>query len=108
MKKIEELRVWIKNHKKEILLVSGTVIVVGGGAMIVHNRAVANYKDVISIQGNIIDEQTVAIERMVNQQEKILAMKEAKYLELASDALRHGSPQGGMILADHRAALRAS
>lgn len=95
---------WIKDHKKEIILVGGTAIVVGGTVWIIKEANIRKLQTVIAEQSDIIADHIAVIDRLT----EMCVEKEVSRIELASDALRRGSPLGGRVMASWKEAINAA
>ena len=92
----------LNEHKVEIGI--AVIAVVGCVALVVAGSKLSRLNNLVSIQADIIQNQSNRIEHL----EKLCAIKDAAHLELASDATRHGSSLGAQALADWRYFLKAA
>lgn len=87
---------FIKRHGLEIVLGAGFCVV--GGICIKQGSTIGTQKEIIAAKDGLVKKQAERICRLVARHEE----KDSRTLRLASDALRHGSPEGGKALVDWR------
>lgn len=87
---------FIKRHGLEIVLGAGLCVV--GGICIKQGSTIGTQKEAIAAKDGLIEKQAERICRLVARHEE----KDSRTLRLASDALRHGSSEGGKALVDWR------
>lgn len=92
---------WFKTHKKEIILTSSGVVVGGTAVYIIANKKVT----ILKSANKLLTQELFDYRKAHNA---LCAAKDAAHLELASDALRHGSSIGGQELAAWKAFLKAA
>ena len=95
---------WIKNNKRELIIVGCTAVVVGlsmyflrGREIVKLNRRISDLADALLEQKNIC-----------NGLRELCSAKDAAHLEPASDALRHGSSLGAQELVGWREFIKAA
>lgn len=104
----KKIKQWTSDHKKEILLVAGSAVVVGGAAALFHCHRVNMLNTRIRVQDLAIHDMEQRIATMKMQHHELCMQKDAAYRALMSDALRHGSSMGGEEMASWKAYMRAA
>ena len=97
------LKNYIKEHKRDIAIIAGTSIVVGGAAYLIYKYNIKQQQEVIDFLATEVASLDETLCNMWSYHEALCEAKDTAYLALASDALRHGSSQGGQVLADWKA-----
>jgi len=104
----KKIKQWTGDHKKEILLVAGTAVVVGGAAAFFHCHRVSVLNTRIRVQDTAIHGLEQKIATMKMQHHELCMQKDAAYRALISDALRHGSSMGGEEMASRREYMKTA
>ena len=101
---VNKVKKFVNDNKKGIGIAVGSAVIAGGTVWIIKGGQISSLKKIVSAQANIIGKQLDDIEFY----EKLCAAKDAAHLELASDALRHGSSLGASELVEWRKFLKAA
>lgn len=104
----KKIKQWTSDHKKEILLVAGTAVVVGGAAALFHCHSVKLKNTRIRVQDKAIHDLEQKIATMKMQNYERCMQKDAAYRALMADALRHGSSMGGEEMAAWKAYMKTA
>lgn len=95
---------WINDHRKELLIAGGSAVIVGGAIWIFKDMKIASLKETISYQVDVIIDALDEIDYL----KSVCVTKDAAHIELASDALRHGSSMGAQEMVAWREAIKAA
>lgn len=105
----KKIKHWVYDHKKEIIIVAGTVVVVGGAIAVGHHfHQVGRLRMENRILNEVIKDQAQEMAKMRMEHHELCMQKDAAYRALMSDALRHGSSMGGEEMAAWKAYMRAT
>ena len=100
---------WIHEHKKEIIIGAGTVVVIGGTIAVgYHFHQVGRLSMENRILKEVVKDQAREMAKMRMEHHELCKQKDAAYRALMSDALRHGSSMGGEEMAAWKAYMKAT
>ena len=100
----KKIKHWVNDHKKQIIIVAGTVVVVGGAIAVgYHFHQVGRLRMENRILNEVIIDQAQEMAKMRVEHHELCMQKDAAHRALASDALRHGSSMGAEEMASWKA-----
>lgn len=103
MEKTKKMVRWVKNNKREVILICTTAVVVGGTVWLIQSNAIRNLKMVVDCQSDVIGRQADRIREL----KRICAAKDEYVKTMGSRMVRAGWSEGGKLMASRKAYLRA-